>query len=114
MLNSLQMLNMVAAGHETTASSLQWATHALTIFPDMQDRLRAEILGMLDETPEPGYTEIESLRYLNNFCREVLRAYCPGKGLCQPTSLRPSFHGLSSLTHLPQRYPPPVKPLKMS
>ncbi|KAK0649244.1 cytochrome p450 monooxygenase [Cercophora newfieldiana] len=71
------MLNMLAAGHETTASALQWATHALAKHPEVQTRLRSEILAMLKKTPNPGYTELENLRYLNNFSREVLRVWCP-------------------------------------
>jgi hypothetical protein len=27
---------------------------------------------------DPDYTQVEGLRYLNNFCREVLRVYAPG------------------------------------
>lgn len=72
------MLTMIAAGHETTASALLWATYALIKHQDVQKRLRAEVLEMLKETPVPGYAKIERLQYLNNFCKEVLRLYCPG------------------------------------
>jgi len=72
------MLNMLAAGHETTASALQWETHALAEHPEAQTRLRDEIQAMLKDTPGPGYTELESLSFLNNFCREVLRVWCLG------------------------------------
>jgi len=73
------MLNMMAAGHETTASALQWATYAMMKYPESQTRLRNEILGLLNTNPQLGYTEIESLTYLNNFCREILRVWCPGR-----------------------------------
>jgi cytochrome P450 len=73
------MLNMMAAGHETTASALQWSTYAMMKYPESQARLRNEILGLLKTNPQPGYTEIESLTYLNNFCREILRVWCPGR-----------------------------------
>ncbi|KAF2191654.1 cytochrome P450 [Zopfia rhizophila CBS 207.26] len=39
-----------------------------------------ELLGYILTLPnnaDPGYAELESLRYLNNFCREVLRVYAP-------------------------------------
>lgn len=45
----------------------------------MAKRLRDEVQGLLKRTPTPGYGDVESLRYLNNFCREVLRVHCPGK-----------------------------------
>ncbi|KAH8907658.1 cytochrome P450 [Coniochaeta sp. PMI_546] len=76
MLN--QILNFVAgAGHETTASSLVWASHVLCIYPDVERRLLAEIRELLKRSPRPDYAEIEGLRYLNNFMRELLRVHCP-------------------------------------
>lgn len=72
------MLTFVAAGHETTASGLVWAIHALTLYPDIQERLRAEALALLKQTPTPDYSGIENLKYLHNFTREVLRRYPPG------------------------------------
>ena len=72
------VLNLVAAGHETAASALQWATYAMVKYPEAQEQLRAEVLSMLKRTPMPGYSEIEGLRYMNNFYREVLRLWCPG------------------------------------
>ncbi|KAK3339637.1 cytochrome P450 [Lasiosphaeria hispida] len=71
------MLNMIAAGHETTASALLWATYALVKFPDVQQRLRSEILALLEEAPIPSYSEIERPKYLDSFCKEVLRVWCP-------------------------------------
>ncbi|KAK2810576.1 hypothetical protein FQN50_002833 [Emmonsiellopsis sp. PD_5] len=72
------LLNFVAAGHETTALATVWAIYVLATRQDIQTRLRSEITQLLDQTPTaPGYTEIESLHYLHNFCREVLRVYSP-------------------------------------
>ncbi|KAK2777728.1 hypothetical protein FQN52_003005 [Onygenales sp. PD_12] len=72
------LLNFVAAGHETTALATVWAIYVLATRQDIQTRLRAEITQLLTQTPTaPGYTEIESLHYLHNFCREVLRVYSP-------------------------------------
>lgn len=76
------MLNMLAAGHETTASALQWATYAMVEFPNIQERLSAEVVEMLRKNPAPGYPEIEGLQYMHNFCREVLRLWCPGMFPC--------------------------------
>lgn len=61
------MLNFLTAGHETTATSLTWATHAIAIHPQVQEDLRKEIQDMFKDHPDPGYTEIESLKLLNNF-----------------------------------------------
>lgn len=98
------MLTVVAAGHETTASALLWATYALIKHPDVQTRLRAEILAMLKETPVPGYLEIEGLSYLNNFCKEILRLYCPGNS--PPLSPPSSRTAPATPSPLPPHPPP--------
>ncbi|KAL1853938.1 hypothetical protein VTK73DRAFT_8869 [Phialemonium thermophilum] len=75
MLN--QILNFVAGGHETSASLLVWATYVLSTYPEVERRLVAEIAQLLKRNPRPDYAEIEGLRYLNNFMRELLRVHCP-------------------------------------
>ncbi|KAH4004636.1 hypothetical protein HBH98_034170 [Parastagonospora nodorum] len=70
------LLNFMSAGHETSATTLTWAVHVLSTRPDIQTRLRNEIMT-LPSCGEPDYTQLEGLRYLHNFCREVLRVYAP-------------------------------------
>jgi len=74
------LLNFVAAGHETTATALTWAVYVLATHEGEQERLYAEI-QTASEGHQPGwiptYEEIEGLKYLNNFTREVLRRYSP-------------------------------------
>jgi cytochrome P450 len=64
-------------GHETTASALVWGTHLLTKHPEAGRKLQAEVSSLLRRSPTPSYREIESLPYLNNFSRELLRVECP-------------------------------------
>ncbi|KAK3324028.1 cytochrome P450 3A5 [Cercophora scortea] len=71
------ILNFLSAGHETTSGALTWAAFALATHPKVQDKLRLEITTLLSTTTSPSYTDLESLRYLHNFCREVLRLYAP-------------------------------------
>lgn len=69
-----QIATFLAAGHETTSSSTSWALYALSKHPEVQTKLRHELQSAgLGE--EPSMDEIEKLSYLNNFVREVLRAY---------------------------------------
>ena len=82
----LKLLNFVAAGYETTASSLTWAAYVLALNHPSQERLRVEIKALLEETPVPNYNEIDRLPYLNNFIREVLRLHSPGEALILVTS----------------------------
>ncbi|KAK4226607.1 cytochrome P450 [Podospora fimiseda] len=74
-----EMLTFLLAGHETSANALLWATYAMAVKPDVQDKLRAEIATLFekDEHKVPTMGEIESLPYLNCFLKEVLRLYSP-------------------------------------
>ena len=80
---SNQILTFLAAGHETTASSMSWAIYALGQNPNVQNRLRHEVRSCL---PGPSSLEkggaitaemIDSLPYLHAVCNEVLRFYPP-------------------------------------
>ena len=81
-----QMMTFLVAGHETVATSLQWAVYALCKHPEMQVRLREEIRSHIPATirstdgrdPQTATaTQLDSLPYLNAFCKEVLRFYPP-------------------------------------
>ncbi|KAL2797475.1 cytochrome P450 [Aspergillus keveii] len=71
-----QMLTFLAAGHETTASALTWTCYLLTLHPDVQERLRAEIRAAIPSATHPITSgDLESLPLLNGVCQEVLRLY---------------------------------------
>ncbi|KAG5800592.1 hypothetical protein H9Q69_000479 [Fusarium xylarioides] len=70
-----QTMQVIAAGHETTASALLWTTYALSRDQKSQDQLRAEILGMNDSNKTAK--AIDELPYLDNVVREALRVYSP-------------------------------------
>ncbi|KAJ5129531.1 uncharacterized protein N7515_005570 [Penicillium bovifimosum] len=73
-----QSMTFLGAGHETTATALQWAVYALCKHPSVQTRLRDEIRANLpsldDQTPITA-AAVDSLPYLNAVCNEVLRFY---------------------------------------
>lgn len=73
-----QMMTFLAAGHETTATALQWTIYALCKHPDVQARLREEIRANLPSISSGSLegisaTTFESLPYLNAVSNEVLR-----------------------------------------
>ena len=77
-----QMMTFLLAGHETTATALQWTVYALCTHPDIQTRLREEIREnipstLIDNPSGITSTAIDSLTYLNAICNEVLRFYPP-------------------------------------
>lgn len=65
-----QMMNLIVAGHETTASALAWCFHHLHREPAVKARLMEELRGL----PEPLDPEaVARLTYLEAVCSEALR-----------------------------------------
>lgn len=92
-----QMMTFLAAGHETTATAMTWATYMLCLNPDMQTRLRKEIrekLPSLNEDVTISSQQIDHMPYLNAVCNEVLRYYPP-----VPITLRDAAHDTTLLGH---------------
>jgi cytochrome P450 len=46
-----QISTVLFAGHETTGTALMWALHQLANNPEIQERLREEILTVPDDQP---------------------------------------------------------------
>ncbi|HWW32924.1 MAG TPA: cytochrome P450 [Steroidobacteraceae bacterium] len=72
-----EIMTLIVAGHETTASGLNWTWYLLSQHPDAEARLHAE----LDAAPEieaPSLAEMEALSYTNQVVNEALRLYPPG------------------------------------
>jgi cytochrome P450 family 110 len=65
-----QLVTLLMAGHETTATSLAWAFVELGARPDLTARLRSEIASA---GPRRDAAAIASLPYLDAVCKEVLR-----------------------------------------
>lgn len=63
------------AGHETTSTATTWALFALTQSPDIQSKLRHELLSI--STDNPSMDELNGIPYLDAVVREVLRLYAP-------------------------------------
>lgn len=82
-----QMMTFLAAGHETTASAMQWAIYALCQHQDVQRQLRAEIKKKISVDDEVDSAKIDSIHYLHAVCNEVLRIYPP-----VPITLRIAAH----------------------
>ncbi|CAK5271317.1 unnamed protein product [Mycena citricolor] len=70
-----QIATFVSAGHETTSTALSWAAHALSQNPEIQDKLRQELLSL--PTDNPSMDKLNSLPFLKNFVRETMRLYAP-------------------------------------
>lgn len=67
-----ELITLLIAGHETTATTLSWAFYWIHHLPNVQQKLVQE-LETLGPSPEP--TEIVRLPYLSAVCQETLRIY---------------------------------------
>lgn len=67
-----ELMTLLFAGHETTASALSWALYWVHWLPEVQDKLLTE-LNSLAPNSDPG--EIARLPYLTAVCQETLRIY---------------------------------------
>jgi len=70
-----ELMTLLAAGHETTATALTWALYWIHKFPKVREQLLAE-LHALDAPADPGV--LSRLPYLNAVCCETLRIYPVG------------------------------------
>ncbi|KAK4184342.1 cytochrome P450 [Podospora australis] len=98
-----QLLTFLAAGHETTASALTWASYLLAKNPRYQTKLREEVISCFgdfspattsDQSPPPTdlAERLKSLPYLNGIIHETLRLY-PTVPLTMRESLRDTAVG---------------------
>lgn len=71
-----EILTLIVAGHETTASSLNWLWLLLAQAPAAAARLHAEVDAAGDALP--GYDDLARLPYARQAIDEALRLYPPG------------------------------------
>jgi cytochrome P450 len=73
-----QMQTIMGAGHETTATTMSWSLFELTQHPDVQAKLRAEILAMEQTIRDRGdteftYADFDAMPYTIAVMKETLR-----------------------------------------
>ncbi|WP_143342570.1 cytochrome P450, partial [Crossiella equi] len=71
-----QVLNLLMAGTETTATTLTWALYQLAASPEATARLSAELAAELGERPVTA-ADLPRLGYLDRVLTEVLRLRTP-------------------------------------
>ena len=81
-----EVMTIMLAGHETTASALAWTFHLLAQRPEVETLLHAE----LDEVLPPGYTptlaDLSRLVYTRQVLSESMRLYPPAWILARRTT----------------------------
>ncbi len=71
-----EALTMLAAGTQTTATTMAWALHTMSVRDDIQDRVYAEIREVLGDR-DVAFEDLERLDYLRRLLTETLRLYPP-------------------------------------
>ncbi|KAI0319671.1 cytochrome P450 [Amylostereum chailletii] len=71
-----QIPTLLIAGHETTSTSTSWILYALSKYPEVQEKLRAEVMACQDGDA-PSMETLNAFRYMDAVMREALRLYTP-------------------------------------
>lgn len=72
-----EILTLVVAGHETTASTLNWTWYLLSGNPEAEQKLSRELYN-LPPSEFPGFADISKLTYTRQVIDEAMRLYPPG------------------------------------
>jgi cytochrome P450 len=85
-----EAVTMLLAGHETTALTLMYIVQLLSAHPDVRDRLRGEVDGVLGARAARA-EDLERMPFLDAVIREALRLYPPayafGREVVEPFEL---------------------------
>lgn len=71
-----ELITLLLAGHETTASTLGWTFHLLDRHPHVWERVHAEAVEVLG-TGLPEYADLHRLTYTAMVINEVMRLFPP-------------------------------------
>lgn len=71
-----ELVTLLLAGHETTASTLSWSLYLIDAHPEVRARLHAEAAEVLGDRA-PGADDLYRLRYTTMVIEEVMRLYPP-------------------------------------
>jgi cytochrome P450 len=88
-----EILTLIVAGHETTASALNWFWYLLSQAPGVAARLHAEVDA--GGFAAPGYGDLDQLPYTRAAIDETLRLYPPGWLLTRRSIAADSVGGIA-------------------
>ncbi len=70
-----EITTLIVAGHETTASALNWLWYLVSQNPEIERRLHEEVDALAEE--RPGFSALSGLGLARRAARETLRLYPP-------------------------------------
>jgi enediyne biosynthesis protein E7 len=71
-----ELVTLLLAGHETTASTVGWTLNLVGQHPEVRQRLHDEAVAVYGDG-RPSYLDLTKLRYTNMVLQEAMRLYPP-------------------------------------
>lgn len=71
-----ELVTLLLAGHETTASTVGWTLHQVSQHPAVRARLHEEAVAVYGDR-RPSYEDLPKLRYTHMVLQEAMRLYPP-------------------------------------
>jgi cytochrome P450 len=71
-----ELVTLLLAGHETTASTVGWTLDLVSQHPEVRERLHEEAVAVYGDR-RPAYEDLPKLRYTNMVIQEAIRLYPP-------------------------------------
>jgi cytochrome P450 len=71
-----ELVTLLLAGHETTASTVGWTLDLVSRHPEVRERLHEEAVAVYGDR-RPAYEDLPKLRYTNMVIQEAIRLYPP-------------------------------------
>ena len=71
-----EIMTLIVAGSETSATTLNWSWYSLSQYPDVLARVQQEV-DQASYANTPGFEHIDELPYIRQVVEEVLRIYPP-------------------------------------
>lgn len=72
-----ELVNILLAARDTTASLLTFTSYLFTQHPDVLSKLRAEVLEHVGPTAAPTYEQVKGMKYMRAVLNETLRLFPP-------------------------------------
>lgn len=72
-----EAITLLFAGQDTSAATLSWTLHLLSLYPKVQDKLAEEVMGVMDELEDHFISKkiFSKLPYLDAVIKESMRLY---------------------------------------
>lgn len=71
-----ELVTLLLAGHETTASTVGWTLNMVSRHPEVRERLHEEAVAVFGDR-RPRYEDLHGLTYTNQVLQEAMRLYPP-------------------------------------